>query len=148
MNIKLSLFLSCCIILATDTPLKIHGQSGTTSGFTAPLDIPLLLSGNYGEIRSNHFHSGVDFKTEQVEGKRVLAAGDGYIVRINIKSGSYGNALYLEHPGGYMTVYGHLREFMPEVERYVKENQYKEKSFEVDLYPEPDLFVYKKHLTL
>lgn len=120
------------------------GQGSRYSNFSVPLDIPLYLSGNYGEIRSSHFHAGVDFKTEQVEGKKILAAADGYVGRINIQSGSYGNAVYLYHPGGYMTVYAHLKEFMPEVEEYVKENQYRRKSFEVNLFPEPNRFVYKK----
>jgi murein DD-endopeptidase MepM/ murein hydrolase activator NlpD len=112
--------------------------------FIAPLEIPLVLSGNYGEIRSGHFHAGIDLKTQQVTGKRVLASREGYIARIAVQSGGYGNALYLAHPGGYMTVYGHLQEFMPDVQDYIRENQYRMKSFEVNLFPEPGMFRYSQ----
>jgi hypothetical protein len=112
--------------------------------FVSPLDIPLYLSSNYGEYRSGHFHAGVDFKTQQVEGKNVFAVDSGYVYRIVVLSGSYGNALYIKHPSGYITLYGHLSRFTPAVDKYVKEQQYKKKSFSVDLAPDPGKFVFKK----
>lgn len=118
-------------------------QINTGSGFCSPVDIPILLSGSYGELRSTHFHAGIDIKTQQTEGKNVLAAADGYIYRIVVQTDGYGKALYLRHPGGKITVYGHLSMFMPAVEAYVKENQYRRKSFELDLYPEAGKFSYK-----
>ncbi len=111
--------------------------------FTNPLDIALILSGNYGEIRSTHFHTGLDFKTEQVEGKSVYAADSGYISRISILTGAYGKALYIKHPSGYTTVYGHLREFIPQVEEYVKSQQYHKHKHTIELYPAPDKFPVK-----
>lgn len=112
--------------------------------FVSPLDIPLYLSSNYGEYRSGRFHAGVDFKTQGEENKNVYAADSGYIYRIVVMAASYGNALYIKHPSGFITLYGHLNRFEPSVERYVKEQQYKKKSFTVDLYPEPERFVLRK----
>lgn len=107
-----------------------------------PLSIPLFLAGNYGEIRSTHFHAGIDIKTEQVEGKNVLAAWPGFIFRIVVQSGGYGRALYMKHSNGLVTVYAHLQRFDPALELYVREQQYRKKSFEVDLYPEAGLFAF------
>jgi len=114
------------------------------SGYTAPMDIPMFLSGNYGEIRSTHFHAGIDIKTEQVEGKNVLAANEGQVYRIAVQSGGYGKALYLKHPDGQVTVYGHMQQFAPKIEKFVREQQYLKKSFEVDLYPESDQFPFQR----
>jgi hypothetical protein len=119
-------------------------QNPTSSEFTAPLDIRMLLSSNYGEFRPNHFHAGIDFKTEQVEGKNVLSADAGSVSRIVVLGGGYGNAVYLKHPSGLITVYCHLSRFEPTLERYVKEQQYRKKSFEVDLYPAAGLFTFHK----
>jgi hypothetical protein len=112
--------------------------------FANPLDISLILSGNYGEIRSTHFHTGIDLKTEQVEGKSVYAADSGYISRVSIQTGTYGKALYIKHPSGYTTVYGHLREFIPEIEEYVKSQQYRKHKHTIELYPAPDKFRVKR----
>ena len=79
--------------------------------FTAPFDFELLLSGNFGELRSNHFHSGVDFKTQGVVGKPIKCVANGYISRASVQPGGYGRALYVIHDNGYMTVYGHLESF-------------------------------------
>lgn len=106
-----------------------------TDYFIEPLEIPLILSGTFGEIRSNHFHSGFDIKTQQRVGLNVVSSGDGYVSRINVSRWGYGKALYITHPNGYTTVYGHLKNFSPEIEAYVKENQYKKESFEIRLYP-------------
>ena len=76
--------------------------------FQAPLDIPLLLSGNFAELRSDHFHSGVDFKTQGVTGQKVRSIDQGYVSRIKVQTQGYGNAVYINHPGGFTSVYGHL----------------------------------------
>lgn len=76
-----------------------------------PFDFPILLSGNFGELRSNHFHSGIDFKTQGVEGKPVHAVQEGYVSRISVSPWGYGNGLYITHPDGTTTVYGHLQRF-------------------------------------
>ena len=77
-----------------------------------PFDFPILLSGNFGELRNNHFHSGIDFKTQGVEGKPIHAVQDGYVSRISVSPWGYGNGLYLTHPDGTTTVYGHLQRLL------------------------------------
>ncbi len=112
--------------------------------FSSPLNIPVLLSSNFGELRLDHFHSGIDIKTQGVIGKEVIAASDGYIYRIGVSPGGFGNALYIKHPSGYSTVYGHLDRFTREIEEFVKEYQYEKKSFAVNLYPQKSKFPVRK----
>ncbi|SDG75921.1 M23 family metallopeptidase [Psychroflexus sediminis] len=103
--------------------------------FEKPLDIPLLLSGTFGELRSNHFHAGMDIKTKGVTGLAVLASAEGYVGRIKIQHGGYGKALYIYHPNGYQSVYAHLNNFSPEIEALVKKAQYQKESYEIELFP-------------
>lgn len=113
--------------------------------YTPPLNITLALSANFGEIRSTHFHGGVDFKTEGVEGKSVVSVADGYVSRISVSPSGYGNAIYITHPSlGVMTVYGHLDRFTSKVASYIKANQYKNRQFKVDLYPDVAKFPVKQ----
>ncbi|RHJ78009.1 M23 family metallopeptidase [Parabacteroides sp. AM08-6] len=109
-----------------------------------PLDIPILLSGNFGELRSNHFHSGIDFKTQGAEGKAVHAVQDGYVSRISVSPWGYGNGLYLTHPDGTTTVYGHLQRYAPKIADYVKARQYEQESFNVNLVLTPELIPVKR----
>ncbi|MCD8193123.1 MAG: M23 family metallopeptidase [Tannerellaceae bacterium] len=109
-----------------------------------PFDFPILLSGNFGELRSNHFHAGIDFKTQGVEGKPMRAVADGFISRISVSPWGYGNALYITHPDGTTTVYGHLQKFADEIAGYVKEKQYEEESFTVNLTVPADRFPVQK----
>jgi len=134
-------FIAVSILLLTGLSKNSSGQ--TSNGlpvFHMPLSIPLLLSGNFGEVRSTHFHTGIDIKTQQEAGKKIYAIHDGYISRIKIQSGAYGKSLYVTHPTGYVSVYGHLSKFMPELENFIKEYQYERKSFEIDFYPEADKY--------
>lgn len=109
-----------------------------------PFDFPILLSGNFGELRSNHFHAGIDFKTQGVEGKPVYAVKDGFVSRISVSPWGYGNALYIDHPDGTTTVYGHLKKFNDTITAYVKDNQYESESFAVNLIPEAERFPVKE----
>ncbi|MFN0033187.1 MAG: M23 family metallopeptidase [Flavobacteriales bacterium] len=104
--------------------------------FRSPLDIPLNLSGNFGELRTNHFHAGLDIKTQQQEGLKIYAVADGYVSRIKVSPFGYGYALYITHPNGYTTVYGHCQRYAEKIDDYVKQQQYKLKSFSVDLFPD------------
>ncbi len=106
--------------------------------FRPPLDIPLQLSGNFGELRSNHFHAGLDFRTQQKEGFNIYAAAEGYVSRIKISSYGYGKAIYVTHPNGYTTVYGHLQRGAGAIERYIKAAQYKAESYEIEVFPKPE----------
>ena len=106
--------------------------------FQKPLDIPLILSGTFGELRSNHFHSGLDIKTQQREGFNVYATAAGYVSRIKISNWGYGKAVYITHPNGYTTVYGHLKKFNTKIEKYLKKRQYEKESYSIQLYPKPE----------
>ncbi|WP_025740191.1 M23 family metallopeptidase [Aquimarina pacifica] len=106
-----------------------------TDYFIHPLDVPMVISGTFGELRSNHFHSGLDMKTNGEEGLKVYAAASGRISRIKISHRGYGKALYVSHPNGYTTVYAHLKKFAPEIEEYVKKRQYAKESYEIELFP-------------
>lgn len=97
-----------------------------------PLHGTLLLSGNFGELRATHLHSGLDFKTGGREGMPVICAKDGVVARVKVSPVGYGNALYIEHEGGITTVYGHLNRFVPRVAKVVREIQYSKESFEID----------------
>lgn len=112
-----------------------------TSGFAQyaePLNIPPALSAGFGELRNNHFHSGIDFKTQQVVNKPVFAVADGYISRISVSPGGYGLALYIDHPEqGHTTVYGHLNSFSKQIAQYVEDKQYENESYSVNLSLEP-----------
>lgn len=102
------------------------------------------LSGSMGEIRPNHFHGGIDVKTNQQTGLPVYAAADGYISRIEVSSYGYGWQLYLTHPNGLVTTYAHMESFAPAIADYVLKKQYEKESFDLRLTPEPNLFVFKK----
>ncbi|WP_461532986.1 M23 family metallopeptidase [Sinomicrobium sp.] len=112
--------------------------------FQSPLDIPLLTSGTFGELRGDHFHAGADLKTQQREGLKAHAAADGYISRIRISPWGYGKVLYITHPNGYTSVYAHLKQFNPLIDSYVKKQQYKQESYSIDLTPDPSEFQVKK----
>lgn len=112
--------------------------------FRSPLDIPLYLSGNFGELRSNHFHAGLDIKTEGVEGKKVLAIADGYVSRIKVSPYGYGKAIYITHPNGYTSVYGHLKKYSDKIEAIVKKEQYQKERFALQIFPQPFSLQVKK----
>ncbi|SDS29417.1 M23 family metallopeptidase [Christiangramia echinicola] len=105
--------------------------------FQNPLNVPIVLAGTFGELRSNHFHSGLDIKTQQREGLEVKASAAGYISRINIQHYGYGKALYVQHANGYTTVYGHLQKLAPKLKEYLRKQQYQKESYEIELFPEP-----------
>src|SRR4051794_349064 len=92
--------------------------------FRNPLSIPIQLAANFGELRPDHFHMGLDIRTESKENLPVFAAADGYVSHIRIEKYGYGRAIFITHPNGYTTVYGHLNKFFDELEAYVKEKQY------------------------
>ena len=112
--------------------------------FSPPLDVPMQLSGNFGELRPNHFHAGFDLKTLQKEGLKVYAVADGYISRIKISTFGNGKAIYITHPNGFTSVYGHLRSTDGVIENYIKKSHYALKSFEIELFPKPDELIVKK----
>ena len=113
--------------------------------FRSPVDTSIRLSGTFGELRPNHLHAGIDIKAREGKvGQPVYSIADGYVARIKVQSGGYGNVLYIKHLNGYTSVYAHLHKFNSEIEKYVRRKQYERKSFEIDLYPDPSEFVFDK----
>lgn len=133
--------LLLAILLA---PLFLFSQDYPQETFQSPLGIPLDLSGSFGELRSNHFHSGLDFKTTGKEGLPVYAAGDGYVSRIKISTFGYGKAIYITHPNGFTSVYGHLQKANGAIQDYIKKRHYQEKSYEIEMYLYPTELPVKK----
>ncbi|MBI9035447.1 MAG: M23 family metallopeptidase, partial [Bacteroidales bacterium] len=107
--------------------------------FISPVRIPIALAGTFGELRSDHFHSGIDIKTNSVEGHEIMAVADGWISRIKISPNGYGKAIYINHPNGYTSVYAHLKCFNDSIEQFVRRIQYEKESFAVDISIDKDL---------
>ncbi len=100
--------------------------------YELPVKIPIFLSGNFAELRPNHFHGGIDIKTQGKIGIPIYASADGYVSRINISASGYGNALYINHPNGTTTVYGHLDRFSKPIEEFIRNIQYQKEQFAID----------------
>jgi murein DD-endopeptidase MepM/ murein hydrolase activator NlpD len=140
---KLKFSISICLLFAS-TFVQAQQIFSTNkypiTDFRQPLDItPPALAGSFGEIRGNHFHSGIDFRTNQREGYPVYAVADGYISRLRVQNSGFGQALYINHPNGFTTVYGHLQRFSPKIATIVKDLEYEKKSFEIDEFPDATL---------
>lgn len=103
-------------------------------GFRNPLEIPLTLSGTFAELRGNHFHAGLDIRTNGTEGYKVYAIGDGYVSRVKVSPWGYGKVVYIAHPNGITSVYAHLQRFKGDLADFVLEQQYYRESFSIDLY--------------
>lgn len=126
--------LACCT--------EGNAQEKKQAVFTPPFDFPLTLSGNFGELRSNHFHGGLDFKTGGVIGKAVRALGDGYISRIRVTDGS-GYVLDVCYDNGYSTINRHLNDFVSPIAERVEKLQYEKESWEVEIIPAPNEYPVK-----
>lgn len=125
--------------IATNLKMPTPAEMASQQYFGKVLDIsPSTIVGNFGEPRKAHFHTGLDFRTNQEEGHVIFAAAGGYISRINVSGAGYGNALYITHPNGYVTVYAHLREFHPKIIRRLRKEQYDRESFSVDFILTPN----------
>lgn len=110
-----------------------------------PFDFPLQLSGNFGELRSNHFHGGIDFKTQSTIGHPIHCADDGYVSQISVSGGGYGRAIYVTHPAsGLTTVYGHLNKFAPQIDSVIDARQYALETFAITMRFDENDFPVKK----
>jgi murein DD-endopeptidase MepM/ murein hydrolase activator NlpD len=112
--------------------------------FIYPVDARIGLAANFGELRPNHYHMGLDCRTNQVQNRPVKAAADGYVAHVRVEPFGFGRAIYINHPNGFTTLYGHLNNFYPALEKYVKEQQYKLKSWQVFLDIPPGMFPVKQ----
>lgn len=110
------------------------------------MDTTLVLSGNFGELRQNHFHYGLDITSGGKEGLKVYAADDGYLSRIKVSTTGYGKVIYITHASGYTTVYGHLQRFHGPIEKLIHDYQYKNEVYEVELFPGKDFIIKKGQL--
>ena len=136
MRFYLFFILFCCSLLGQVNYPKDY--------FRSPLDIPIQLSGNFGELRPNHFHAGFDLKTLQKEGLPVYAVADGYVSRIKISTFGNGKTIYITHANGFTSVYGHLQRAADSIENFIKKTHYEEQSFEIEMFLKPgQMFVMK-----
>jgi hypothetical protein len=125
--------LGClCILVNARAQGIVPSRTYPVGVFQYPLDLPPSTAGSFGELRGNHFHSGLDFRTNRQIGYPVHAAMYGYVSRLRVQLGGFGNAVYVTHPNGYTTVYGHLDHLIPELAHIVKKYQYDHQSAEVD----------------
>lgn len=128
-------FLFLCVLFSNHS---VFSQNPYPQNyFSSPLDIPLELAGSFGELRNNHLHSGIDLRTNELEGFNVYAIADAYVSRIKVSANGFGNALYLTHPNGYVSVYAHLKQFNTNITKYLRKKQYQKESFEIDLSLKP-----------
>jgi murein DD-endopeptidase MepM/ murein hydrolase activator NlpD len=139
---KILFYIIASIVLIINQ--STFSQTYPTDYFRSPLDIPLYLSGTFGELRSNHFHSGMDIRTQEKPGFKLYAIADGYVSRIKVAPGGYGRALYITHPNGFVSVYGHLQKYNKIINEYVTKEQYRRESYSVDLYFKKGQFPVKK----
>ena len=109
----------------------VYAQQKQTN-FRSPIGIPIILSGNFGELRTNHFHTGLDIKTNGTINYRIYAVEKGFVSRIKISHWGYGKAIYVDHPNGLTSVYAHLDHFPKKIEQFIRKEQYAKKSEEVD----------------
>lgn len=140
MNMKQKIRLSLCVLACLLPLFHTMAQELPKPRFGAPFDFPLALSGNFGELRSGHFHGGVDFKTQESTGWPVHCPADGYISRVSVSNGGYGNGLYITHTNGYTTVYGHLEAFLPQIAKRVRDYQLANETYVCELTFGPDEF--------
>ncbi len=132
------------ILLITLLSVSIISAQKREDNYIFPVNLPPSLSANYGELRATHFHSGIDIRVGGVSGASVLAANDGYISRISVSPTGYGNAIYIDHPNGRTSQYGHLHEFAPAIAKWVREQQYERQSFVVNLMLPKEKFPVKR----
>ena len=134
---KLGLIMACVLL-----SMGIKAQESFPQ-YPSPVDIPVYLSATFAELRNNSFHAGVDIKTQGVEGKNVYAVADGYVSRIGVSPYGYGNVIYITHNDGYTSVYAHLQRFNKEIAKYVKDYQYRNKTFAASIFLSKETFPIK-----
>jgi len=138
--VKIFLVVLCNPVYSQFFPVKNYPKKY----FRNPLDIPISLAANFGELRANHYHMGLDIRTQGKVNLPVYAAADGYIARIKIEPFGFGQAIYINHPNGYTTLYAHLNSFFPALSDYIKEAQYRMESWKISLDFAPGMFQVRK----
>ena len=141
---RITLLLSCFCLIIQAQSQPLEPTNYPQNYFRNPLGIPIQLAANFGELRNNHFHMGLDIRTNQRENLPVYAAAEGYISRVKIEQYGFGRAIYITHPNGFTTLYAHLNAFYPALEAHVTSEQYQNESWEQDMFLLPTLFPVKK----
>ncbi|AZA81055.1 M23 family peptidase [Chryseobacterium lactis] len=136
----MKIFCKLILIVCFINSIVSQAQNYPQNYFRNPLNISMQLAANFGAVRSNHFHMGLDLRTNSQENLSVLAAADGYVSRIKVERYGFGNAVYITHPNGYTTVYAHLNKYYDKLDEYVKERQYKDEKWEQDITFQPGQF--------
>ena len=139
MNIHYLLYTTIFVIFSLKSQVKYPQNF-----FRSPVDIKIAVAGTFGELRHNHFHSGIDIKTKQKKNIPIYAAQDGYLARIKVSTHGFGKALYIDHPKGFTTVYAHLESFEPLIEERAKKEHYKIEQYEIDFLTKKDSIALKK----
>lgn len=145
-HLEVPYFLYCTrltlilLLLSIVSTLCLTAQSIDTDYFQSPVDHKLVLSGSFGELRTNHFHSGIDIKTSHgAQGDTIRAAAAGYVSRLKIEYGGYGKAIYINHPNGTTTVYAHMNIMSDTISSYLLSQQRKLESYAIDIEVAPDI---------
>ncbi|MDB4089586.1 M23 family metallopeptidase, partial [Flavobacteriales bacterium] len=145
MRKKNSFLIAFIVVSQLFTAIHLFAQvSPDSTKFRSPMDIPLIVAGNFGEVRSNHFHTGMDFKTMGVEGKKIYSIEEGYVSRIAYSHYGYGRVIYINHPNGYTSAYAHLSKFKSPIAEYAKNYQYKIQKETFNIYLDSGEIVVKK----
>ena len=137
-------FLTVIVLFNTASAQIFFTPKKYPRSFRNPLSTAFQFVGNFGESRPDHFHSGLDIRTDAQENKSVYAVEDGYVSRVKIEAGGFGNAIYITHASGYTSLYAHLNKFYPELENFIRQKQYANKSWNIDMTFFPDQFWVKK----
>ena len=137
-NVIIRCVLVCCSMNGVAQPIPVPNYP--KDYFQWPLNLPPALVANFGELRPNHYHMGLDCRTDHKQNQQVLAAAEGYIAKVKIEPSGFGRCIYINHPNGLTSVYAHLNEFTPALEKYVTDEQYKLKSWRVFLDIPANLF--------
>ena len=131
--------------LSFSTGINGQGSLVFDEVFMSPVDHTIKLAGSFGELRANHFHAGIDIKSSGgEEGDTIRATLSGFVSRIKIQRGGYGQVLYVDHPNGFTSVYAHLQQFAPKMQTFITERQLRNKSYEIDIYPEKGDFTFNQ----
>ncbi len=142
-RLVLSLFFICVFCITNIIAQGADNIDSISPFFISPVDHTIRLAGSFGELRSNHFHAGIDIKSKTgKEGDTIRATANGFISRIKIQRGGYGQVLYMDHPSGYTSVYAHLKDFADTLRAFINDKQFKNRSYEIDIYPEPNRFTF------
>ena len=134
----------CMIVTILCASVSASAQVVSDKSFISPFDFPLLLSGSFGELRANHFHGGLDLKTQGAVGKPIHCIADGYISRVTVSHGGFGQAIYITHPTGLTSIYGHIKSFPKKVTAVVRDYQYANETYIADLSFTPEQFPVKQ----